>query len=57
MNVFGLFGLASFLRSMRPKEKRYQPKRTPWVGPQIDELSDDLDYYVNKFMNFKNKSK
>lgn len=58
MNVLGLFGLASFLRSMRqPKKESYQSKMTPWIGQQIGELSDDLDYYINKFNSFKSKLK
>jgi hypothetical protein len=60
MNIFGLFGLASFLRSMRPKNSRpYQPQGTtlPWIKQEFNDLSDELDYYINKFNNYKNKSK
>lgn len=59
MNIFGLLGLASFFKSMRPKQKHTHEKfSTPsWVGNGIDELSEELDYFVDKFKSFKSKMK
>lgn len=51
MNIFSIFSLMSFLNSMKPEP----PRRPSKVSLTINELSDELDYYIDKYRSFRNR--
>lgn len=51
MDFFSLLDLVGFLDDFRPM----QPKRPSRIEQGIYELSDDLDYYINKAVSYTNR--